>query len=65
MLIKQYKFAENCTRHQLPLINKTDQNILSKIYTHSYQGFYDYVKYSLIQKCKLECEKQNCYICQN
>ena len=62
----KYKFVENSTRNQLPfIINRTDQNILSKIYTHSYQGFYNYVKYSLIQKYKLECEKQNCYVCKN
>ena len=56
--------AEKCLRHSIPLIiNETDELILEKIFTHSYQGFTWYVKQKMIDSYTVECFVENCYIC--
>ena len=58
------KIQEKCLRQYLPvLLNATEDNIIEKIATHSYNGFSNYVKVCFIQGYKLECESENCYIC--
>ena len=55
---------QNCLRQYLPVIlNSTNPNILSKITTHSYNGFSNYAKDRFIEEYKLECQINNCYIC--
>jgi hypothetical protein len=39
--------------------------ITSKIQTHSYRGFSQYIKYHYTQKYKSECDIPNCFVCSN
>ena len=58
------KLAEGSLRCTLPkLINKTAPQILSKIKTHSFQGFKTYIKNYYIDLYDLTCTQINCYIC--
>ena len=57
-------FAQSCLRSILPrMINNTSEVILSKIYTHSQNGFKHYVKRYMIKNYSTSCNTQNCYIC--
>ena len=57
-------FAQSCLRSILPkIINNTDDIILNKIYTHSPNGFKNYVKNHMIRKYSTMCTVTNCYIC--
>ena len=50
-----------CLRYNLPIVvNKTTENIKSKIATHSLHGFSWYVKKQFI-----EYHMDRCYICNN
>ncbi len=61
---KPHEHARYCIRHQIPkVINSTPMNILTKINTHSLQGFSRYIKHTIIQSYKEICSIQNCYIC--
>ena len=56
--------GDKCVRCYLPhLINNTDENILTKISTHSYQGFVFYVKTSILNSYSTLCTTNNCYVC--
>ena len=56
--------GDKCVRCYLPhLINNTDENILTKISTHSYQGFVFYVKTSISNSYSTLCTTNNCYVC--
>ena len=63
------KPSENLIRNYLPRVLKGyPQQVLSKIETHSYQGFSQYTctkhaKQFLISKYDLECHLTDCYIC--
>jgi hypothetical protein len=60
------KAAEKCIRHYLPeVINTLPELILSKIDTHSFQGFVDYVKRYFLDKYSESCYITNCYICSS
>ena len=57
-------FAQNCIRNKLPpLVNDTDNAIISKIYTHSFKGFSNYAKNAIINNYSEICSIQSCYIC--
>ena len=57
-------FAQSCIRCILPrIINNTSGLILSKIQTHSPNGFKHYVKRYIINDYSTSCNAQNCYIC--
>ena len=57
-------FAQNCIRNKLPpLVNDTDNTIISKIYTHSFKGFSNYAKNAIINNYSEICSIQSCYIC--
>ena len=66
--VLQYSVArthsgDKCMRRYLPLINNTDENILTKISTHSYQRFVFYVKTSILNSYSTLCATNNCYVC--
>ena len=57
--------AKNCLRHYIPkLLQLTPPIITEKIETHSYQGFGNYIKTSLIKDYSTVCTITNCYICK-
>lgn len=68
-----YLISRNVTRthkarHSLrnyisTVINNTNQDIIQKIHTHSYQGFSNYAKNTFLKYYSSECNIQNCYIC--
>ncbi len=60
----QHEHARYCVRHQIPkVINSAPIYILTKINTHSLQGFSIYIKITIIQSYQEICTIQNCYIC--
>ena len=61
-----HKFTCNSIRHRLPAVyNNCSPSIKNKIYTHSYAGFTNYIKYQMIQNYNVTCTINNCYVCQN
>ena len=59
-----------CTRkslrhYMINILNNTVDNIITKIYTHSYFGFSFYAKTYLLGLYETICNINNCYICQN
>ena len=58
--------ADKSIRHYLPkLIPLIPDQILQKVFTHSYAGFSKYAKQYMISKYDPLCRIANCYICQN
>ena len=59
------KLTEKCLRNYLPtIINLTPAYILSRVNTHSIQGFSSAIKSHLLNAYEAECAIQNCYVCQ-
>ena len=59
-----HTFAKNCLRIYLPkLLNESASCILSKVETHSIQGFSFYIKQYFINKYQDTCQIENCYVC--
>ena len=57
--------TEKCLQNYLPkTINSTPNHILTRIDTHSIEGFASAVKHYLISKYFIECQDENCYVCQ-
>jgi hypothetical protein len=59
--------ARNCLRHNLINMLHTrvfHQNIITKVYTHSYEGLSKYSKNTLINSYKTICVRQNCPSCR-
>ena len=62
--ITRHKFAENCIRFQIPLIiNDINDNIVSKVNTHSMHGYSQYIKHFFNSQYSDICQIENCYIC--
>ena len=58
--------AQNCIRQYVPrLITTMPFLVISKVNTHSYIGFSNYVKQHLIGLYRYECLIPNCYICDH
>ena len=58
--------ASKCIRSQLPLlINNTPDIILSKINTHSIQGFSFFIKRYYLSQYMTQCQERECYVCNN
>ena len=56
--------AQNCIRQYVPrLIATMPVLVMSKVNTHSYSGFSNYVKQHLIGLYRYECLLPDCYIC--
>lgn len=62
----KHEYAKKCLRYQLPsIINNTPDNIISKIDTHSFKGFCNYIKIQYLNNYSDHCLLRNCYICNN
>ena len=60
----KHAFAKQCLRHNLPnTLNATPQIVKDKLFTHSFYGFTNYVKYNFIQNYQIICTVTNCYTC--
>lgn len=60
----KHEYAKQNSRYRIAkLLNETPNNFISKINTHSLQGFSSYIKTHIIKDYKSECCIQNCYIC--
>ena len=56
---------KKCLRNYLPkTINSIPNHILTRIDTHSIEGFASAVKHYLISKYFIERQDENCYVCQ-
>lgn len=61
-----HEFAKNSISYKFPkTFNNMDPLIKSKIYTHSFEGFRNYVKNKFIDGYPVTCLSPNCYICGN
>ena len=57
--------TEKCLRNYLPkAINSIPNHILTRIDTHIIEGFASAVKHYLISTYSIECQDENCYVCQ-
>ena len=62
----KHEYAKKCLRYNLPVVvNKTIENIKSKVATHSLHGFSWYIKKQSIKYYTDRCTIENCYICRN
>jgi hypothetical protein len=62
----KHEYAKQNSRYRIPkLLNETQENITSKISTHSLAGFSKYAKVYLIKQYDTVCHIQDCYICNN
>ena len=60
----KHAFAKQCLRHNLPnTLNATPQIVKDKLFTHSFYGFTNYVKYNFIQNYQIICTVTKCYTC--
>ena len=58
--------ASKCIRSQLPLLlNNTPDIILSKINTHSIQGFSFFIKWYYLSQYMTQCQERECFVCNN
>ena len=58
--------AERCIRFILQkIINDIDPSVTDKVYSHSFQGFTNYVKVAKINSYATRCLIAKCYICQH
>ena len=63
VLLTNTTSAQNCIRQYVPrLITSMTVLVISKVNTHSYIGFSNYVKQHLIGLYRYECLIPNCYI---
>ena len=59
------KLTERCIRNYLPNeINSVPDHILAQIHTHSIQGFSSCLKTYKLNQYEVECNRANCYVCQ-
>ena len=62
----KHEYAKKCLRYNLPVVvNKTTENIKSKVATHSLHGFSWYTKKQFIEYYTDRCTFEICYICRN
>ena len=60
----KHAFAMQCLKNNLPnTLNATPQIVKDKLFTHSFYGFTNYVKYNFIQNYQIICTVTNCYTC--
>ena len=60
------KFADNIICNVIiTTVNSTPANIIEKIWTHSLDGFSNYIKTMCLQAYSLECSITECHVCSN
>lgn len=61
-----HAFAKNTLSFSIPYtINQLEENVFSKLFTHSLNGLAYYVKQLIIKNYQTDCSIIGCYICQN
>ena len=64
--IAKHEFSKKCIRHNLPkIINDIPEEIKGKVYTHSLQGFSQYIKRYFLHTYKDSCQEPQCYVCNS
>ena len=59
-------YTSRCIRYSmLHTIKNTPTQVLSKVHTHSLNGFTKYAKNNLISSYSITCTAPNCYVCKN
>ena len=59
------KLVDKCIRNYLPdKINSTPEHVLSRIDTHSIQGYSSCFKSYILNQYETQCNRINCYVCQ-
>ena len=59
-----HDFAKGTLRNCIPYtINRTPDNIKSKVFTHTLEGFTRYAKNHYIEQYSNDCQIPSCYIC--
>ncbi len=59
-----HKYARKCITYKVPMtVNNAPDEIVNKVYTHSLQGFAEYIKTKIRQLCQETCTIADCYIC--
>ena len=62
----KHEFSKKCIRHNLPkIINDIPEEIKGKVYTHSLQGFSQYIKRYFLHTYKDSCQEPQCYVCNS
>jgi len=62
----RHDFAKCGIRYKISILfNNMVDIVKEKIYSHSFQGFKNYVKNRMIKDYPVECNIENCYICGN
>ena len=47
------------------IVNEASTNVMSKVFTHSLNGYSQYIKQVMVDKYSQTCQNVNCYICNN
>ena len=64
-LIK-HEFARNCIEYMIPIsFNNCPSIIKNKIYTHSFEGYSQYIKKYILSQYNVSCTIPECYVCIN
>lgn len=62
----RHSFAKKRLRLEIVrVLNSVPELIKEKVHTHSYQGFSNYVKLTLLNDYEISCTILNCYICNS
>ncbi len=60
MMRPKHEYARYCIRYCIPfIVNKSSPDIISKIDTHSLQGFSKYIKIKILVSYNESCTLQN------
>ena len=64
--VTRLRSSPKCLRNNLRItLNNTPEVVLSKINTHSFQGFSNYAKQNIINNYTTTCMNDNCYVCEH
>lgn len=62
--VTRLQLSRHCLRNHVSVVlNQTDDCVLEKIVSHSYDGFSRYAKLHMISSYEANCNIENCYIC--
>ena len=60
----KHEYFKTCLRYRIPhTFNTTDKMITTKIHTHSFKGYKNYIKNNFLSSYMSICEKRKCYPC--
>ena len=62
----RHEFARNGIKYKFSkLFNNMPEAFKSKIYTHSFSGYKNYIKLQIIEKYETVCNISECFVCNN